>query len=458
MMKKQALHFLLWAAPLACPGQNFKEDATVLIQAGKLAEAEELTNRYLVQDPTNVDAITMKGNVILNKYLYEEQALRSVLPNFDEDVYLVGQVEKGPYPVVVGDSVAREVAKLWSAAVRLDPARPDIHLGLCQLYSLASMKAELLVQLPLAKEKAAQTEDLQYHLTTYARNLKDRGDFDGAMEVSRAICRLYPSHTGLLSDMAADFYFANRPDSALLYLRRSIAAKNTDEPVLGNAFFLASLLGDYALALDALRRLPGSSHLLYEGLVKLLDGDKKWGKTVEKFLDSSPDSTEAAFASILLADTFRVNLENYLRLTELEVGDPFKLLVHLKFRETGQFLPYFNAAETYCFQKNYRQADAAFRQLLAANPAMELVDRENVLFYHAWSLRQLGRPAEALPMWEALAASENFYQQSAACWFLGKYHFDQGQKTTAREYFSKVADRPSESKFATMCWEFMGLE
>ena len=57
-----------------------------------------------------------------------------------------------------------------------------------------------------------------------------------------------------------------------------------------------------------------------------------------------------------------------------------------------------------------------------------------------------------------LLESEDFYKKSAACWFIGKRHFDLGDKPKAREYFSMVAGDAALSKFATMCWEYMGQE
>ena len=84
-------------------GQNIIEDVTALMKAGMVGDAEELVNRYLMQDPINVDAIMMKGNVVLNKYLYEQQLQGSVRRNFFEDVYDAGTVEKGERPVTVPD-------------------------------------------------------------------------------------------------------------------------------------------------------------------------------------------------------------------------------------------------------------------------------------------------------------------------------------------------------------------
>ena len=88
------------------------EDIRALIQAGKLAEAENLTNRYIVDDPVNIDLLMMKGNVVLNKYIVEEQAQLSLRPNYEEDIYKLGQLEKGPNPVTVNHATAEKVTRL----------------------------------------------------------------------------------------------------------------------------------------------------------------------------------------------------------------------------------------------------------------------------------------------------------------------------------------------------------
>jgi hypothetical protein len=437
---------------------NIAEDIGLLIQAGKMAEAEELTNRYLTEDPTNVDAIVMKGNVLLNKYLLEQQALLSVVPRYDESVYNMGSLELPAAPVTIPKDIAEKTAKLWRAAATLDPSRSDLQFGLCQIYSLALMKDELLAQLPTTKEAAKDQEDLPIHLTAYARNLQERDDFEGAMETYRAIGKLFPNHPGLLSDMAGEYFFAGQLDSARHYIALSMDSKNAGEATLGNAFFFRSLMGDYDGALAAIRRLPGEGHLLYEGLLKLYRNEKKWEKPLENFLASQPDSMEEAAVRLLLSPGFQLNMDNYLALLEPDLGDGFKILIHQKFRETGAFLPHFNTAEAYCFNGSYASAAAVFAGMEKQQEDWEQADRENFHFYYAWALHKLGQSEQALAQWQPLLASEDFYKQSAAAWFTGKYHFDKGEKAKAREYFSTAAARPSETKFATMCWDYMGRD
>jgi tetratricopeptide (TPR) repeat protein len=456
---KKAL-FILFLLGNTCPifSQNIIEDATALMKAERLGEAEDLVNRYLLQDPLNIDAIMMKGNVVLNKYLYEARLQGSLKRNFYEDVYEAGIVEKGERPVVVPDSVAAGVERFWAAALKLEPNREDIQLGLCQLYALSLQRQKLLLQLKSAVEHAKHDVELPMQLANYARYLGDRGDFEGMMATYRQINQLFPAQTGLLSDIAGEYFFNGKLDSARHYLRLSLKDEKADQTVLGNAFYLGSMLGDYDLALSALQRMPGTSHLLFEGILKFKEGEKKWKKPLEKLLESNPDSMEAAFARVLLADTFKVDVDNYLALNAIQPGDAFKLPIHEKFRETGDFLPFFNAAETLCFNKCHARADEAFRLLeRQTNLPLEAADWDNIHFYHAWSLHQLKRYDEALPFFEKLLESEDFYKKSAACWFIGKRHFDLGDKPKAREYFSMVAGDAAGSKFATMCWEYMGL-
>ncbi len=436
--------------------ENIIEDIGLLIKAGKIAEAENLTNRYLVDDPVNTDLLMMKGNVLLNQYIQEQQAQLSLRPNFDESIYNITVLEKGPHPVTLDEKTAARVAKLWKAAATLDPTREDMHLGLCQVYAISGMRDELLTYLPVVKEKVVNVEDLHHHLATYALNLKERGDIDGAIAVYKKISNLFPAQIGLLSDIGGEYFFAGQLDSAQSYINRSIKLANGDETILGNGFFLSSLLGNYDTALGAIRQLPGNGGLLYEGVLKFYRNEKKWKKPIEKFLQSNPDSTEAETAKILTAKDFNLDMDTYLALIEKDLGDAIKILLHLKFKETDEFLPTFNAAETYCFNKRYDAAIGIFKAIENRHFDLDAEDRETYLFYYAWALRQKGQMDAANKKWMQLLESEDFYKKSAAHWFVGKYYFDKDEKAKGREYFAKMAGDPTASKYATMSWNFMG--
>ena len=432
------------------------EDIRALIQAGKLAEAENLTNRYIVDDPVNIDLLMMKGNVVLNKYIVEEQAQLSLRPNYEEDIYKLGQLEKGPNPVTVNHATAEKVTRLWKAAATLDPSREDLFLGVCQVYAISGKKEELIAYLPVAKEKAAGVDELHFRLARYAQNLKERGDFDGAMEVYQKVADLFPEYPGLLSDMAGEYFYAGQFDKAKASIHRSLAAPAVDEPMLGNAFFLSALMGDYDTALEAIRRLPGDGHLLYEGVLNFYRNEKKWEKPIEKFLAENPDSSDARAAQVLVDKYFKMDMDHYLGIIENDLGDPIKILIHEKFRETNQFLPAFNAGETYCYNQRYDAAVAVFSEIEQRNYDLDTDDREQYLFYYAWSLHQNGQKEESVKKWEALLTSTDFYKKSAAHWFIGKFFFDKGEKARGREYFAKMASDPSASKYATMCWNYIG--
>lgn len=438
------------------PIESIIEDIRVLIQAGKMAEAENLVNRYIVNDPINIDLLMMKGNVVLNKYIVEQQAQLSLRPNYEEDIYKMGQVEKGPHPVTVDKKTATQVARLWNAAATLDPSREDLHLGVCQVYAIAGMKDELVAYLPIAKEKAAGLDELHIQLARYARNLDERGDFDGAMEVYKKVAELYPEYPGLVSDVAGEYFYKGELENAKEYINRSIELENVDDATLGNSFYLSAMMGDFDLALKAIRRLPGNGHLLYEGLLKFYKGEKKWKKSIEKFLETNPDSSDAKAAKVLLAKDFKLNMENYIGIIENDLGDPTKLLIHEKFRESEDFLPAFNAGEAYCFNKRYAAAVAVFSEIEKNEYYIEEESRESYFLYYAWALHQNGQKEESLKKWEQLLESKDIYPKSAAHWFIGKYHFDNGDKAKGRTYFSKMAADPSASKFATMCWNYMG--
>lgn len=458
---KKSLIALIFLIPIFSfsqdvPIESIIEDIRALIKAGKLADAENLTNRYIVDDPVNIDLLMMKGNVVLNKYIVEEQAQLSLRPNYEEDIYKLGQLEKGPHPVIVDQKTAERVAKLWSAAATLDPSREDLHLGVCQVYAISGMKDELINYLPVAKEKAAGLDELHIQLARYAQNLKERGDFAGGMDVYKKVAELYPEYPGLLSDIAGEYFYEGKMQQAKEYINKSLAASNADEATLGNAFFLSSLMGDYDMALEAIRRLPGNGDVLYEGILKFYRNEKKWQKTIKQFLAENPDTSDARAANVLIAKDFKMDMDNYVGIIENDLGDPTKILVHEKFRETKEFLPAFNAAETYTYNHRYDAAVVIFSEIEKRNFDLDTDDREQYLLYYAWALHQNDQKEESVQKWQQLLESEDFYKKSAAHWFVGKYYFDLGDKAKGREYFAKMAVDPSASKYATMCWNYMG--
>ncbi len=435
--------------------QNIIDDIEALIKAGKIAQAENLTNRYLVDDPVNVDLLMMKGNVLLNQYIIEQQAQLSLRPNYDESIYNVTTLEKGPHPVTVEAKTADRVAKLWKAAATLEPTREDMHLGLCQVYAISGKQEELLAYLPTVKEKVLNVEDLHLHLVTYARNLQERNDRDGAILVYKKIAGLFPEQIGLLSDIGAEYFFAGELDSAKYYIGRSVTDENASQAVLGNSIFFNTFLGNYDKALEAFIRLPGNGNLLYEGILKFYRNEKKWQKPIEKFLRENPDSSEAIAAKILTDKSFKLSMDIYLQLAELDLGDPIKLLIHQKFKEMGDFLPAFNAAETYCYNRHYVAAINLFQEIENGDYALDGEDRELFNFYYAWALWNNDRKEASVSKWEQLFDASDFYKKSAAYWFVGKYYYDLGEKSKGREFFAEMAGNPSASKYATMCWDYM---
>lgn len=434
------------------------EDVRTFIQAGRLAEAENLVNRYIQDDPINVDLLMMKGNVELNKFIILQQAKTSALPNFDESIYNMGNVELGPDPVTVPEDVANRVAYLWNGAVILDPTRTDLHLGLLQVLAISGQREKVLEYLPTAKEKIGELENLHADMTTYAVNLRERGDTIGGKMVWEKIIEMFPEQPGLKSDFAAEYFFEQNTEKARQFISQSINGEKVDETLLGNAFFFSSLMGNYENALTAIRKLPGDGHLLYEGLLKYYKKEKKWKKPFEKFLEKPQDSLETYVAKTFLDKGFSKNMETYVSLTEGDLGDPLKILIHEIFRSTGEFLPNFNAAETYAYHRQYRKAVGVFQEIENADIMMSDEDRENFLFYGAWAFHQNGNREKADKMWQQLMSSEDFYKKSAAHWFVGKKLFDEGKKIEAREVFQKMAGKASESKFATFCWNYMGVD
>ncbi len=382
--------------------------------------------------------------------------------NPDESIYdrTIGFLT-GTADDIVPRDIAARVAGVWKHALTIDGRREDIHYGVCQIYSMGLLTDPLIAYLPTLK-RAIKTDDrLCYSMGDYARNIKARGDFPDAMRVYKAIFRLYPDQSGILSDIAGEYYQHGDLDSAVAYVRRLVVGSNCDAMSYGNAFFIFSVTGRYDEALGALKLRSGLSgakeHILYQGLLQYLRGQVNWQKTVASYAAGPHDSTKGAIADILVSETYRGSSDDYRMLNDVDVDDAWKIVLHRIFKRLspGDFDPRFNYAEILTHAKAYREAAVEFAAIEKSGLSAARGDSEKVAFYYGWVLWNLGRKEESISRFGRLLASEDFYFKSAAAYFIGRHFLDSGQTDKAKEYFRMVSDGASKSKYATYCWNLL---
>jgi hypothetical protein len=429
-----------------------------LIQKDDLGKAREKVKEYLANDPNDVDALMMKGNVILSEY-FKSGGEISVSANMDESIYetSIGYIAE---PVkIVPRELAEEVATLWKRCLQLDNSREDIHKGLCYLYSMALMKKELLKQFPLMKAALPDAEDLFYNMGDYARMFDERGRLDDCFDIYKAILRLYPNVSGLNGDVAAMYFKRGRLAEGQQYLETALAQKGADEMVYNNAVLIFTVMGKYDKARSAAKGLStlnkDEKWILYDGMLDYLQGKGQWKK---KLGDLSGRKTikpeDASLAAFLLSKDNTDDIESYRKSAKLTKDSSIQILLHDRARRRipESHEPRYNYAELLVYYKNYNAAIPVFKEIVNGKYSLSADDQEAVNFHYAWALQDSGSRQEANQIWTGLLASKNFYVQSAAAYFLGKNALDQGKKKEAIEYFKMFSDKASKSKYATISW------
>lgn len=449
-MKHTAIFLLIFLYNLAYAQQSkFVSEISELINSGAYDKAQKAIDNELKNNPKNVDAYMMHGNLIYYKFNSSGDLIFLGVNN-NESIYdnSIGFLGEQP-PVIIPTEVANKIINEWLKGVQIDKTRDDIHLGICHVYSISLQKDKLIEYLPILKEHI-KMKNPHYGMCDYARNLIARERFDEGLEVYKAITKLYPSKFGLYSDIAAEYYQAGQVDSCFKYLDIAIKNNHDDEMTFGNGFFMYSVMGQYQLAMDCLKKqsqiTKTQDHIFYK---TLLDFRSAAPSDIEA-LKNLNNETYSKFAKIFL-DSQLANEEKYKKLIELELNDAYKILIHEAYRKELP-LAQFNYAESLTYNKIYPKAISEF-EILDLEPTDELI--ESYHLYIAWAYHESGKPEKASIHWKALLPSDNFYFKSASAYFLGIYQLDIGNEEEAESLFKLVSDRANESKYATYCWNFI---
>ena len=445
-------------APGGPGGSDAAQVVGKLVSQGKLDEAEARVEEYLAANPDDVDALMMKGNVILNRFLNAAgSGMASIEVNSDESIFSDATGYMKAKVVVVNASTARDVAALWLRCLELSPGREDIHLGLCCLYSWALMKEELLARIRILASAFPGDKDM-YATTDYVRNIAERGDLSMSLDVARGLLDIYPGRSGLMSDVASILASAGRFDEAELLIDRAFAMKDRDSYVCGNYHYLHYILGDYDKALEGLRADPKKAPLatLFEALLRYSRGEEGWRDGLAAFLGNPGTSKQAktgkALASFLLSAGNAGNYASYLKSIADERSAYSLLLVRRAMeifpREAGPRLRY---GYVMAQEKNYGEAIRALDPACFVDARAE--DRESAALCRAWSLQDSGRASEADPEWISLISSADMMTRYAAAWFHGKNLLDAGDRDGAIAAFSLAGSEEdaSKGKYATYC-------
>ena len=431
-----------------------------LIRQKDFEGAREKTGQYLAKDPDHIDALMMKGNVILNEYL-QSLAGVSVTSNTNESIYdnSIGMMTDPWEKMVLPEDITRKVAELWLRCLDLDGTREDIHKGLCTIYARALMVDDLIRHLSVMKNALAE-KDLMYTMGNYARQVNERGGFGPAMNVYQAIQDLYPGHAGVTSDRAAMHFRFGDVETGARLIRAALVQGAGDEMILGNGITMLTIVEDYEGALGTFReleRVTGDNRewFFYRSLYRQYMGEKGWKDDLDQFTNSRPETGTDTLEEYMVSIGQLEKFEQFEEAMEKPGQIWSTLLLHRiamkKFPDRHE--PVLSYANFLSYHRNYPRAIELYRSLFegALQGDLSIEDAQGARFIYAWTLYDNGQQKEADQHWRMLLGSELFYIKSAAAYFHGKHLFSIGNQEEAYRIFNLVSSQASESKYAALC-------
>lgn len=457
-MKKILLICFFAAAALQLHAQEaFGKRIEKLIMEGQYTAAEGITDSILMKNPGNVDALMYKGNLQYYKSR-DYNSMLSLFGNPDESVYSSEYAYIGQYTETVPKAVADTCAFYFINALKLNPARDDIRLGLCYMYSVSLQVDKLIELLPtLLSVKSING----YSIRDYAYNILERGDIAGGMKVYEKISSLYPEDGNLMTDMAVEYFVNGDVENALRVANISYQLPNLDTITYNNLFFLYGVNEDFTKSIECSKKLAALTNnkqdLFYEGLVFMLQKNQDALKKLKEYVKATTPSTpEKALAELLINNNLNINPDQFDTIFSFGLTDAFNIVLshHFYNMYRDAFLPGYNYAESLTYNKRYKEAALLFPFINTA--AANANQKSEYHFYYGWALYQLKNNYDANIHWQIAAESAIPYIQAGGNYFLGKYYFEKSDFVNARKYFLAGANAISQSKFSAFCSDYLG--
>lgn len=127
---------------------------TEFIKHRKWQQASHYIDSVIRKNPKDVDALMMKGNVILNYALDTTPPMQFAHYQSNASIFTGGVKDK---PRLLAPKTVYAVERLWRKCLLLDSTRADISKGLCTIYAMALMRDSLekeIVRLMKIRERA----------------------------------------------------------------------------------------------------------------------------------------------------------------------------------------------------------------------------------------------------------------------------------------------------------------
>jgi tetratricopeptide (TPR) repeat protein len=460
--------FLLLLTLLTTSGfaqQQIVSTATDYITHNQFARADHYLDSILKLNPKTVDALMMKGNVLLNK-AWNNGSKSHFNTEKAESIFDSSVIDQSFFIPIIPIDTSVLIDRYWKQCLQIDPDRTDIKKGLCSLYSLSLRTAELERQLIQMQPLITENEDNAFLYAEYARNLKARGRFDDAMQVYALIAGMFPDLAGIRCDMANEYFYAGDFNKALAYLDSTLSKKEIDQTSFINAAAVYSTMGYYDQAYNTFKRYSEKDTLVeadfYRGLMMFANMDTGFYEQLRRFIDhANPESyyDEVQLAQKLLPygrvpftlDDFETvaynpKIARYYRVLILQRGVR---------QFSGQCVPLFLLGSFDCTIKNYEAAV----QLLEPDDDCRLMSTEQMELWtlttgFAWYKK--GDRQKAVFYFERLFYSHNSFNQQAAKYFEAKINWDAGKKEEAKKLFAEVAASKTPTKYSWLSKGYLG--
>lgn len=423
-----------------------------MIADARFDEADTFLDSVLKQNPKEVDAIMMKGNVLLNRHLLAKKH-RPIFSNLDEDILSQDAPTLSQPQQIPDKNIADSVARLWQKALRLDTSRTDINMGLCTLYGMSLQTDNLIKQLPKLKAVSKRGDETAYLMEDYARLLRERGKIADANRVFASIVLLYPKMIEVKSDWAAEYMHTDDLKNALVKANEVLAAGIPDEQVFANLtdIFVYSNRPDLALKTfekhsqkDTSFRYAG----IYDAFYRFAKNDTTWKLKMKAqianplFAQDTNDIVNLARFAVDTAYHEKDYNSNFsLLVAPLNTFSSWAVLTRGATLFPDSAYWHLMLGEFYMIGKNFTKANEHFAKAISLPIDGQTKDDAKII--HAFSLYKAGKYTEATPLFRQIAGEDNLYKHQAALYFLGKMN-------PAGNDWKELAKEEPVSKYAQM--------
>lgn len=428
--------------------------ATDFIIAKNYKGADRYLDSVLKKNPKNVDALMMKGNVILNLAMDTTRPMQFVSEN-DESVFFSEEDEK---PKLLSPRAVYSIEKYWHKALAFDSTRADIRKGLCTVYAMALMKDSLQREIIRLLKIEEDDGEQAFRTCEYARKFKERNRFKDGMEIYQFIAKLFPKVAGVRCDIASEYFYEGKMNEALAWLDSTYNFKTVDETSFLNGAFTYSLLGYFDDAQNVLNTYSNiyqrKMDRFYYGLRLFSDSSESYAAVLNEFCNAV--DTNAYYNEVLLArrlltykDTFTLN--DYKALVDdKEIQDYYKVLIHQR-----AFKQFKNNCEPFLIygvlQSSIKNYSAAVQFLEEGeNCNMRGQQSDYWLLHYAYTLYRTGDKEKAMLYFKPLINSSNLFTAQAAVYFSSKIMIAIESPAEGRNLLKVLSTSKTPTKYARL--------